>query len=245
MPTPARDSDTASTILNQVAAEAGIKPVTDPYSSQDETFVQLQYLLNTAGAELRKLHQWSYLETEATITSIDVDGSAPLPEDFDYMIDQTGWERNNTVPLFGPLSAQEWQYLQGRNLVSSTIYASFRLTQGDILIYPTSASDLDIHYEYISTYWVQDGDDVTVFKRKVEKGHDRPVFPELLLSRYLKVKYQESRGLDSTKAQDTFNQMFMSIAGQDKSAKVLNAGATRNRFPYLAPWNLPDSGYGV
>ncbi len=49
---PVTTTLTANEILNQVAAEIGLMPVADPYGSQDEAFIQMRYLLNTAGKEL-------------------------------------------------------------------------------------------------------------------------------------------------------------------------------------------------
>ena len=45
-------TSTATQILNRVAAEIGLAPVSDPYSSQDPAFIQMRYLLNVAGEEL-------------------------------------------------------------------------------------------------------------------------------------------------------------------------------------------------
>ena len=48
----------ASEILNRVAAEVGIAPVEAPLSSEDPFFIQLKYLLNTAGEELMQAYPW-------------------------------------------------------------------------------------------------------------------------------------------------------------------------------------------
>jgi hypothetical protein len=249
MRTPSKSATTANTILNQVAAEVGIQPVADPVSSVDPTFVQLRYLLNAAGEELVIMYKWDWLMSEATVNPADEDpvgsGSYPLPDDFGYMIDQTGWDRTNNVPLYGPLSPQDWQYLEGRDLVSSTIYASFRLAQGTLNLFPAQLDAVDIRYEYVSNAWVQNGDDPTVFTAEVQAGNDIPVYHRNLITRYLKVKYQEAKGLDSQKAQDTFNQMFAFMSGQNLGGEILNAGQGFRGFPYLNAWNsTPDSGYG-
>ena len=65
-----------------------------------------------------------------------------------------------------------------------------------------------------------------------------------LISRYLKVKYLESAGFDTTKAQDDFAQTFSFLTGFDKSAPILNQGRSTRRYPYLSVLNLPDTGYG-
>ena len=119
---------TAEKIINRAAIEIGLTPQSDPYSSQDDSFKQLTALLNTCGEELVLAYQWEFLTKEHVIATLDTaSGDYDLPDDFLYYIPQTGWERANRVPLFGPLSAQDWAYLEGRKLASNTIYASFRI----------------------------------------------------------------------------------------------------------------------
>ena len=244
---PVTTTATASAILNRVAAEVGIAPVTAPYSSQDPSFIQLQYLLNIAGEELVQAYPWALLVRSTSFTTLDTDsGDYPLPDDFNYMINQTGWDRARNVPLMGPLSAQDWTYLKGRDLVTSTIYASFRLAEGVFKIFPQPPPDgLDIHYEYISKNWVTSGGSPFDPQDSVIQGSDTVLYDKTLISRYLKVKFLEAKGFDSTKAQDDFNQTFTFLTGTDKGAKVLNAGGVGGGFPYLDMWrNVPDTGYG-
>ncbi len=238
---------TANNILNRVAAEVGIEPVGDPYASSDPAFVQMRYLLNTAGEELAQAYPWELIVKEHSFTTGPADsGDYDLPTDFNYMINQTGWERAENVPLFGPLSAQDWQYLLGRDLVTSTIYASFRINEGKFRLFPQPPPEnLDIHYEYVSKNWVSDGIVPPTYKDEVTVGSDVPLYDKTLISRYLKVKFLESKGFDSTKAQDDFNQTFFFLTGLEKGAEILYAG-TRRGFPYLNIWrNLPDSGFGA
>jgi hypothetical protein len=176
---------------------------------------------------------------------VDTDtGEYALPSDFNYMINQTGWERNENVPLGGPLSAQEWTYLKGRNLASNTLYASFRIAEGKYHIYPEPPPvGLDINFEYITNLWVADGQTNPSFKTQVDVGTDRPLFDKTLITRYLKLKWLEASGFDTVKAQADFNQVFSFLTGFDKGAEILNAGGRRG-FPYLSMWNAPDTGYG-
>jgi hypothetical protein len=240
----------ANDILNRVAAEVGLAPVTDPYTSQDPSFVQMRYLLDTAGEELVQAYPWGLLVKEEAFTTVDGDdGDYPLPSDFSHMINQTGWDRGNNVPLMGPLSAQDWTYLKGRNLVSSTIYASFRLAEGLFKIFPNGTetpAGLDITYEYISKNWVKSGTSPFSEQDQVLKGSDTVLYDKTLVSRALKVKFLEAKGFDSSKAQADFNQIFSFLTGTDKGAKVLNAGGGASGYPYLDMWrNAPDTGYGL
>ncbi len=237
---------TANDILNRVAAEVGLEPVDDPYGSTQQEFKQMTYLMNIAGEELCQIYPWEFLMREHSVQTLSTDsGNYDLPDDYLYMLNQTGWERAENVPLFGPLSPQDWQYLLGRDLVSHTIYASFRIQQGKFTIFPQPPPDgLDIHFEYVSKNWVQDSSSSN-FQDKVKVGADTPMFDRTLLSRMIKVKFLEAKGLDTTKPQADLNQSFQMLTSHDKSAPILSAGRTGRGFPYLDGFcSVPDSGYG-
>lgn len=243
---PATTLSSAANIINRTAAECGLQPVVDPFSSQDPSFVQLRYLLDTCGEELTQAYPWELLQrSHQIITQSSDTGDYSLPDDFYYMINQTGWEHSENVPLFGPLSPQDWTWLKGRDLVSHTIYASFRLSEGKFKIFPQPPpSGLDINFEYISKNWVSDGAVDPAYKDTTEAPSDVPLFDRTLISRYLKVKFLEAKGFDSSKAQDDFNQTFSFLTGFDKGGEVLDAGGRRG-YPYLDMYrNLPDTGYG-
>lgn len=188
---------------------------------------------------------WELLQRQHQfVTQVGDTGDYELPSDFFYMINQTGWERNNTVPLGGPLSPQDWQLLQAQNDASS-LYASFRVTEGLFKLWPQPpAAGLDIVYEYITTDWVSDGVVPPTYKPGVTTGSDVPLFDRTLISRYLKLKILEAKGMATQKAQDDFNQTFSFLTGLDQGADILNAGAGYG-FPYLNMWrNVPWSRYG-
>jgi hypothetical protein len=234
-------------LLNRVAAEVGLTPVADPWADQSQHFQQMRFLLQTAGEELTLAHPWEWQVASYQVTTAALDtGNYDLPTDFLQMIDQTGWERSQNVPLFGPLSAQDWTYLLGRDLVSSTIYASFRLKDGLFSIFPQPPpAGLDINFEYQSQNWVSDGQPTPVLSDTVTLGSETILFDRTLITRMLKLKWLESKGFDTTKPQDDFNIVFGSITGKDKGAEILSAGRNSRTFPYLdSRYNTPDKGYG-
>ncbi len=182
------------------------------------------------------------------IVNTDTNRDYDLPADFAYMIDQTGWQRSQNVPLAGPLSPQDWQYLLGRNLVSSTIYASFRLNQGKLRIFAQGrVSDEEIAYEYMSENWVQPANepDQSRFRSQATTGSDIILYPAPLMSLFIKGRWLGARGMDTTKADAEFSAMYLSMMGVNKSAAKLNMARNYLGYPYLDAWrNLPDTGYG-
>ena len=238
---------TANDVLNRVAAEVGLTPITDPYASQDPAFIQMQHLLNTSGQELLESFPWANLVRSEQITTQAGDsGKYDLPSDFAYMIDQTGWERAENVPLFGPLSAQQWTYLLGRDLVSYTIYASFRLAENQFWLFPQPpAVGLDINYEYISRNWVKAGDQADTFRDEVQVGSDVPLYPPILITRILKLRFLQARGFDTTGPMAEYRHALESWKGKDNSAPILNQGNRGWQYPYLDGLrNTPDTNYG-
>jgi hypothetical protein len=238
---------TANDIINRAAVESGLLKDPSPVESSDESFVQLAELLNACGQELVELHAWQLLVGKHQIlTAEGQTGSYDLPDDFSYMIDQTGWEHSNTAPLGGPLSAQDWTYLEGRNLVSDTIYASFRLVDNKFDIFPQDPvpAGLDINFEYISRNWAEDPGS-GLRKDSVTVGSDIVLYEPIMMVKFLRLKFLSARGFDTAAAAIEFQTIFDSRTGKDAGAQILNASNNARGFPYLSPYrNTGDSGMG-
>jgi len=237
---------TASAIVNRAAIEVGLNPSSDVFADTNPSFVQLRNLLTTCGQDLVETYPWEVLRREhQIITSVPPDtGVYDLPDDFGYMIPQTGWERSENVPLGGPLSPQQWSYLIGRDLVSFTIYASFRIMENKFQIFPQPPPDgLDINFEYISREWVQatGGGD---FGDTVTANADIVFFKPIMIVQYLRYKFLEAKGFDSSAALGAFEKAALQAAGGNKSAPIINAGARAAGIHYLDFRNIPNTNYG-
>lgn len=236
----------ASDILNRVAVEVGTAPVTNPLESTDPFFIQLRYLLDIAGEELMQAYPWEILvRTHEFTTVTPATNGYALPDDFGYIINNTGWDTTNNTPLVEALTAEQWAGLKGAGLEEGARQYSFRISGGRINILPEpSAVGAVLSFEYISSNWVWDGSTVTpVYTKNVVLASDTPLFDRTLISRALKVKYLESAGFDTTKAQADYNQIFAFLTGTEKGAPILNAGGRRG-FPYLNGRNIPFGGFG-
>jgi hypothetical protein len=181
----------------------------------------------------------------APITGIRENGEYNLPEDCDRMIDQTGWDRTNRVPITGPLSPQQWQYLLGMELASDTIYATFRIMDGLFNILPQPPPiGLNIVYEYMSINWIQDATDPTEFLNVAEANDDIVLFKPEMVVQYLRFKFLSAKGFATKNASDAFAKAYESATGGNKGAPILNAGRRRGGIHLLDIYNRPDTGYG-
>lgn len=237
----ATSTNNVNSILNRVAVEVGLLPVGDPYASSEDHFVQMKYLIQTAGEELALAYPWSELKRSHSFVT-DGSGEYPLPDDYLFLIPQTGWESANNRPLSGPLTAQEWTF--NANYLDSPIRAMFRLQEG-VMTLLGEGTGQTISYEYQTRNWVAKDSLPVEYADVVVAGSDIPLFNRTMFTRYLKVKWQDSKGFDSSKAQDDFNQMFEFMTAKDKSGKVLNAGGGGYGGRLLSGYNVPDTGYGI
>jgi len=238
-------SASVNEIINTVAAEVGLTPSVDPYSSADDNFVQMRYLINSVVKQLVRSYDWEFLQKEHLISvPVGSVGEFDLPLDFVRMIDQTGWERTNRNPITS-LSAQQWQYLKGRDLVSETIYVNFRLAQGKFNIFPSpTPAGLEIAFEYVSNLSVLSGDSGTPAKA-ILTGGDIPLFDSYLMECALKVKFLNAKGFDSNAAQLELVEVYEQITAGDKSAPILNAGRGNHGARLLNTFNTSDTNYGT
>lgn len=156
---------TAQAVVTQAALELGIVQSSgdlgdDVYLATDPTLLQLVALLKRAGRELVDEAQWTHLRQEFGIyTNAGGQswGAYALPPDWRNMLDQTGWNRTNRLPMAGPLSEQEWSYVNSR-VAGVVLNVLFRPMQGLMVLYPTSGltSGMSIVMTYKSSWWVQE-----------------------------------------------------------------------------------------
>ena len=239
---------TVGDIINQTAVEVGLLPVSNPVDSPEELMIQMVGLLNSAGLELCELHPWQMLVRPFEVITEEGDtGIYDLPDDFNYMIDQTGWDRKNRVAVAGPLSPQDWTYLAGRDLVSQSIYVSFRQWEGKLYLFPQPPPvDMRITFEYSSRGWLQDPADPENRRDKIGSNADVCLLPALLVTKFLKLKFLQAKGFDSAGAALEFDNLLGQMMGRDTGAPILNADRNSRGFPYLSSCrNLGDSGYGL
>jgi hypothetical protein len=235
--------DSAKDVINNAAAEVGLTPVADPFASSDPAFVQLCTLLTTAGRELLGLHEWQKLIKEHTFTTTTATEYA-LPSDFSHMIPQTHWNRTADLPLAGPLSPQQWQHVISSETAAITVYVTFRVQEGVLKCLPDPmVADQEIAFEYVSRNWVLAADGVTMTDKVAASG-DTVYFENILIQKFLKLRFLEAKGFDTTAASDQFRSVFMQWTGKDIPAVVLNMASSRG-FPYLGYRNIPETNYGL
>jgi len=235
----------ANQIINRAALECGLLPVSDPVSSDDESFIQLTGLLNSSGEELVEMFEWQGLRKKYEITTQGGDtGTYDLPDDFSYMIDQTGWNKTSRLPVGGPMSAQSWSYLDGSGFLESPIYAIFEIVGNKFELYPQPpAPGIEVAFQYQSRNWVTDPT-TKIASDTIGDGADLVMFEPIMAIKMLKAMFLSAKGLPAQDAKAEFESLFLGRTGKDTGAQVINAAGAGTGIPLLNQWNVPWTGYG-
>lgn len=237
--------DTAQNVVNQAASELGltVPAGNNPFTSQDPAMQRLTALLRGCGAELLKMYEWQSRLVVYNLTTQQGDtGVYTLPADFESFIDQTGWQKSYFWPLRGPYSAQMWQRVV--NYPTTGIYIAFRIQDNQLWIWPQPPPvNIGITFMYKSRGWVTDAS-TQQLKDHVDSASDTINFDWLLISKFLKLRYLEAIGFDTTAAQKQFDAVFDTVTSQEQSAAPELELARDSRFPFITGFNSPDTGFG-
>lgn len=241
--------ETLLAVTNRTLAAVGFPQVQDAAGSNDPAVQQMVQAINQAGTDLLGMHDWQQMLNTYTTTIIALEDPpessifVDLPEDFFCFKDQSQWNNSQQLPMIGPVLSQDWQRVTVRtaDFVTRLLW---RVKDNKWEIKSPPASEQTISMEYISQAWVQDADDVTLFKNRATKNGDVMLLDNYLTFYLAKAKWLEVKGFDSAAAQRDFMVSFDQRFTVDQGAPVLSL-INRTGYRYLDYWNIPDTNFGV
>ena len=209
--------DTVANVVSKCAIELGLGAVSDVFGSTDENVIQLRTLLESAGRQLVKETRWLQTTREHTFATTAAT-SYNLPSDYARMVDGTGWNRTQRLPI-RPVSPTEWQFLQAGVITAATAVL-FRPNTSTLSVWPTSNTGDTMAFEYISTFWVRSSGAPSPDLDAPAANTDTIHIDSLLIQKALRLAWVRAKGFDTTTAQDEYDAAY-------KAAQGLNAGAAR------------------
>lgn len=229
-------------IAGQVTSELGLAAPTELVTSQELTNIQLLALINAAGNELTTYFDWEFLLKTSTITSVANQGAYARPDDYGRQINQTIWDKTNRRPAAGPVSPQGWQVLTNA-LVSVGPFVRYRVAGRKVEFLPVPTVEGRIfNFQYVSNGWVQSYLDPDVYTPMIANDLDIIQFDYWLMTKFVKLKLWQSKGLNTEALASDFNRTFDAVTGQDHGAPELNLASSR-QTPYLSLYNVPDGNW--
>lgn len=230
---------TGLAIVKQVAAELGLPQPTTLVGSTAVSDNQLIALMNSAGNELLLYYPWQQfkLQWEFTTTAAE---SYTLPTLWKYFVDQTQWDRTNHWPMLGPKSPQEWAWLKG-GLLASAPRIRYRVMDNLFYIWPIPSPGYSLAMEYMSSAWVLDG---TTSAEMVTTDTSVVQYDPWLVIKFIKLKFYQLKGFDTTGVLADFTRIFDSLTGKDIGAPILSLNI-RSPSMFIGPWSVPDGSWNV
>ena len=230
------------TLIQNSAKELGLASPSSAYASTDQQVIQLVALAQREGTELMQDFDWQVLTTEKTFTSValaDQTTATAIPTDFDRFVPETFFNRTRKRPVFGPISAQDWQFTQA--VVATTLVESFRQRGNAILITPVPEAGDTYAYEYISKNFCESsgGTDQAAWAADTDVG----ILPEALMTMGVIWRFLKAKGFDYAEAFRTYEIAKAKAQAKDGGKRRFNlAHRTTNypRAPYVqeGSWNL-------
>lgn len=233
-------------VVNQSLQELGLPSVlTIASETGDRTAYQLAGLVNSLGAQLVKAHDWQFLEKIAEFTGDGVKTEFDLPPDFGRQVNQTQWSSKNKRPMFGPMNAQGWSWVQ-YGIVSVGVYYRYRILGNKFHVFPTPEPGEQFHFYYISKHWVinESNPNQPVYRDSIVQDDDIPLFDFGLMVAGAKFKIWSAKGMQSTELSQEFDYMLTAEKGQNQGAPVISLDRRFDQL-YISYRNVPDGGYNV
>jgi len=235
-------SQTALWVIQQAEMELGLPVSPVMAGSNEATATQLQALLNSAGYELSSNYQWEELNRDYIFDTVDGQDSYDLPDDYNYFIDSTGWDRSNRWPLLGPVSQQEWQAVVAWK-VKAVLRTYYKVQNKQITFFPAITSIRQMALSYASKNWVTSGIAPFAPKDMIDQDGDLMVLNPWLMVKLLKVKMWGAKGFDTSMLAMEFTTMWNSLTAKSKGNRVLSL-APQTGTILIGTQNIPPGGFG-
>jgi hypothetical protein len=158
-------------IIQSACRRIGILSPNTAVTSTDPQIIQLVEMCNEEGREQASRYAWQALQREATFPTVAVElqiSLAAITQGFEYIVNNTIWNRDLRRPVYGPDSEQDWQQAKATQINGP--FNRFRIIGSSIYFYPVPTAGQDCYFEYLSNFWAADtnGNGSAVFENDTD-----------------------------------------------------------------------------
>lgn len=211
--------------VNSVSIKVLKQKVTTAISNTDPNVLQLVELVNEEGQELSSKYTWNVLRGEGTLTTTATENQGLLTTiagaDFNFILNDTMWNRSQRRPVPGPLSPAEWQALKATFITGP--WYQYTVRGGSLLMIPIPAAGQSLYFEWQSKYWCTDTTGATG-KTAMTVDTDISKIDERLLVLGTIVRFKAQSKLDFAEDQDKYDAAVADAISRDGSKPVINLG---------------------
>lgn len=229
------------TVVQNTCRLTGLRVPTEVVNSTDTQVQQLYALANEALADLARAHTWQILTRQQTFTTVAAEEQPDaLPDDFDYELNNTVYNRTTRLTLIGPITPQLWQAIKAQPQLNR-VYLCWRERDGAILITPEPPAGQEIAYEYVTSNFAETSTGTPIPEYAADS--DVAVLPERLVQLSLRWRFLSSKNLDYAEAFRTYQTQLQIQQARDGGMTQLNMTGSTTwglwGFPNLPLGNFP------
>jgi len=222
-------------IVQRMTRSLGLDVPSAVVGNTDSQIIQILELLNEEGEDLAARGQWEAMVVNNTFTQAAAALQGAMNSDictngdFDYIVNDTMWNRTTQLPILGPLSSQDWQTLEAFPVTGP--YQQFKIRGGKLYFDPVGANATDtIAFEYMSTSWCESsgGTGQSTWAADTDVGR----LDENLMRLGLIWRWKKQKGLAYAEDFNTYERRVKQALGRDGGAPRLSlSGGIRHRIP--------------
>lgn len=216
------------TIVQSAARRIGILKPTAVYTSTDAQILQLLELCNEEGRELA-VKPWQALIKEVSFVTAAAESQGnitTLAPGFNYILNDTIWNRTQRRPVFGPRAPQQWQQMKAQTL--SGPFNQFRIRSNLVLFDPIPTAGENCYFEYLSKNWCTSSDAATA-RDAWAADSDVSLIDEELMTMGLVNRFRQAKGLEyDTEAYDA---RLRDLLARDGTKPVLSLSGGSDGLP--------------
>lgn len=236
------------TICQNVADEVGVDQPSTIIGNADENAIRLLAAAKREGKRLSRRHDWAILQIEHEFNTAASDDEYQFPADFDRMLGDTAWDRNNYWALRGPLSPAQWQIRKSALVASSLIRKRWRIRQDPLTMPPIKAFFVDpvptavetLVFDYVSSSWVADAT-TNLPISDWSADNDTALIDEELIELGVLWRFRKMLGLVYLDERDEYERAVERAAASDSGLGTINMAGDR---PAIAEVNVPEGDFG-
>lgn len=191
--------------------------------STDSGVLQYMALLSEVCTYIVDEGHWNELIREATFTTVDGEDQGALttlaPNGFLGIVNRTIFDRTQKVPLYGPMSPQDWQ--QEKAFVPSGPLYSYRIRGGRLLFMPAAEAGHSCAFEYYSDFFIYNPVD-DVYKRYFTKDTDEFLLDEKLALLGLRAVWKKEKGMAYAEDYDQFVRSVANSAARNGTKPTIS-----------------------
>lgn len=213
-------------IIQTACRRIGILAPNAAVGSTDPQIIQLLAISEEEGQEQAERYQWQALQAEATFTTVAAQIQTTVvavTTGFNYIVNDTIWNRTLRRPVYGPKSQQDWQ--QDKALQLNGPFNAFRILNGVINFYPNPVAGQSCYFEYISDNWITTS--VSGVSTIWTNDADTPKIDDQLVVLGTIWRWKQAKGLDYAEDFAKYERRIQDAMGRDAGKPTLSMDGAR------------------